>query len=328
MKGLEMVIFIVVFMFFWTFLALLLRRFVYKDKVTDKLKYFSRTGDQEIKGETGKGRSERSKKSFTLKTMAGFIPKTPFTAKKMSKLQMELDKADMSVTAEELTLMKIILSVGLPPLGYLLSKDIFITMLVLAAIWIVPRFIIKNKQKKRIQQFNDQLNEALMIIINSLRAGSSFLQFVNSVADETKDPISKEFKTMFKEMSLGIPDDVAFRNIMERVPSPDLTLVITAILIQKDIGGNLSKILENISDTIRERQKIKMEMKTLTAQGRMSGMILTVFPIFLGLVFYIFSKEQIMLLFKTSLGLIMVSVAAVMQFVGYLVINKIVKIEL
>ena len=167
-----------------------------------------------------------------------------------------------------------------------------------------------------------------MIISNALKAGYSFLQALAMAAEETPDPFSKEFKKMLKEMTLGITEEEALRSLLLRMESEDLKLVMNAILIQKDIGGNLSEILDNIGETIRERQKIKGELKTLTAQGRLSGIIVVMIPIFLGGTIYLLSKEYMILLFTTPMGIAMVSFSAFSQLIGIFMIKKIVDIEM
>ena len=129
-------------------------------------------------------------------------------------------------------------------------------------------------------------------------------------------------------MSLGISEEDALKNLLSRVDSEDLRLIVNVILIQKDIGGNLSEVLDNISETIREREKIKNELKTLTAQGRLSGIILMLIPIFLGVTIYLFNKEYILLLFTTSIGLIMVAAAVLSELLGLLMIRKIINIDM
>ncbi|WDC85547.1 type II secretion system F family protein [Caloramator sp. mosi_1] len=137
-----------------------------------------------------------------------------------------------------------------------------------------------------------------------------------------KDPLGKEFKRLLKEMSLGLPDVEAFKNLQNRIESEDLNILINAILIQKDIGGNLSEILDNISETIRERQKIKNELKTLTAQGRLTGMIISMLPVFLGGVIYIFNKEYIMLLLTTKIGIGMLIFSLLSELAGLFIIKR------
>lgn len=237
-------------------------------------------------------------------------------------------KADLPITVEELLVIKILSSFSFAFLAFAVFKDYFIIISMYILIWNVPRLIIKKKIKDRIKLFDNQLNEGITIISNSLKAGYSFLQAVAVVSEETSDPFSKEFKKLLKEMSLGISEEDALKNLLSRVDSEDLRLIMNAILIQKDIGGDLSEILDNISETIRERQKIKNELKTLTAQGKLSGLILMLMPVFLGIVIYLFNREYMLLLFKTSIGLSMVATAVISEIFGLLMIRKIVNIDI
>lgn len=175
--------------------------------------------------------------------------------------------------------------------------------------------------------FDSQLTEAIVVISNSLKAGYSFLQSVAVVSEQIKEPLGKEFRRLLKEMSLGMPEVEAYRNLQNRVQSEDLNLLINALLIQKDIGGNLSEILDNISETIRERQKIKNELKTLTAQGRLTGMIISLLPVFLGFIIYLFNKEYIMLLFTTKIGIGMLIFSFISEIIGLIIIKKIINVD-
>jgi len=223
---------------------------------------------------------------------------------------------------------KILSSSSFAFLAFAVFKDFIIILIVYILIWNVPRFIIAKRKKDRIKLFDSQLNEGITIISNALKAGYSFLQSIAVVSEETCDPFSKEFKKLLKEMSLGISEEDALRNLLNRIESEDLRLMMNVILIQKDIGGNLSEILDNISETIRERQKIRNELKTLTAQGRLSGVILILMPVFLGITIYLFNREYMMLLFTTSIGLAMVSGAVISELFGLLMIKKIINIDM
>lgn len=314
---------LLIFLFAWTIISAILIIIFNKDKPIDKLKYFDE--DYVLKE---KYKEDKKNRISIFKLLSTLVPKSGLNKKKDKKLEIELMKADLPITAEELLIIKILSSSAFAFLAFAVFKDYFIVILVYALIWNVPRFIISRRKKEKIQLFDSQLNEGITIISNSLKAGYSFLQSVAVVSEETSDPFSKEFKKLLKEMSLGIPEEDALKNLLSRVESEDLRLIMNAILIQKDIGGNLSEILDNISETIRERQKIKNELRTLTAQGRLSGYILTLLPVCLGLVIYLFNKEYIMLLFTTSLGLGMVAAAVVSEIFGLLMIKKIINIDM
>lgn len=310
---------IMVFLLAWVFISAILIILFNKEKTIDKLKYFDE--DYVLKE---KYKDEKKNRISILKAIATLVPHF----KSNKKLEIELVKADLPITVEELLVLKILSSSAFAFLAFALFKDYFIVIVVYVLTWNVPRFIISSRKKERIKLFDSQLNEGITIISNSLKAGYSFLQAIAVVAEETSDPFSKEFKKLLKEMSLGISEEDALKNLLSRVESEDLRLIMNAILIQKDIGGNLSEILDNISETIRERQKMKNELRTLTAQGRLSGIILMLIPIFLGMAIYLFNKEYMMLLFTTSMGLIMVTAAIISEMFGLLMIKKIINIDM
>lgn len=314
---------VLIFMFIWTLISAAFFIFLYKEKPIEKLKYYDE--DYVIKE---KLKGNKKNKISLLKLLSNLIPNIKFNRKRNEKLENELMKADLPITPEELLIVKILSSTSFAFLFFAMFKDILIVVIIFIAVWNIPKFIISKRKKDRIKLFNEQLNEGVMIMSNSLKAGYSFLQSTAVVVEETKAPFSKEFRKLLKEMSLGISEEDALRNILERMESEDLRLIVNAILIQKDIGGNLSEILDNISETIRERQKIKNELKTLTAQGKLSGIVVMLIPIFLGIAIYFLNKEYVMLLFNTTLGIVMVTTAFVNQILGLIIIKKIINIDM
>jgi tight adherence protein B len=317
------IIMLLIFLFILTLTSGILITIVYKEKSIDKLKYYDE--DFAIKE---KIQNDKKNKLSVLTILSNLIPNINFSEKYHKKLETELMKSDIPITVEELLVVKIITSVAFAFLTYVLLKDFIITLFIFILIWILPKVIISYRKKERVKTFNEQLNEGTMIISNSLKAGYSFLQAIAAVSAETKDPFAKEFKKLLKEMSLGISEEIALQNMLNRMESQDLRLIVNAILIQKDIGGNLSEILDNISETIRERQKIQNELKTLTAQGRLSGIIVMLIPFSLGITLYFLNKEYIMLLFTTPSGLIMITIAFINQILGLIMIRKIINIDM
>ena len=200
-------------------------------------------------------------------------------------------------------------------------------LLLLPIILVAPGFYVSRKIAKRIKKFESQLNDALSIMANSLRAGFSFFQAMDTVSKEMPDPISKEFARSLKEMNFGTSSEDALRNMAERIGSADLDLLVTAILIQRQVGGNLAEILETISQTIRERIKILGEIRTLTAQGRMSGYIIGGLPIILLGVLYLINGEYVGLLFSNKIGWALLFGGMVSEIFGVLLIKNIVSIE-
>ncbi len=244
-----------------------------------------------------------------------------------NKLQRELIKAHILLKAEEFITVSIISSLLTALLFSLVFKNILVGIPFLIPGWIFPGMFVKSKKKKRVCILNGQLADAIVLISNSLKAGYSFLQAVEMVSKEMPPPISEEFYQVQKEINLGYTTEQALENLISRVESDDLGLVITAVLIQRQAGGNLAEILDNISSTIRDRIKIKGEIRTLTAQGRISGVIISMVPVGLGLILQLTSPDYMGLLFENKIGWCILGLAVVMQLVGIYSINKIIKIE-
>lgn len=314
---------IIIFLFVWTLVISILLPFFNRVKPIDKLKYFE--DDYEIKKNL---ENTKISKGGPLKLLSSIIPSSRINKNDFKELELELIRADMPITVEELLLIKVLFSTALTFLAFALFKSYILLPLIFILVWNSPKLIIARRKKERIKVFDGQLNEGIMIISNSLKAGYSFLQALAVASEETTDPFSKEFKKMLKEMNLGISEEEALKNLLLRMESADLRLIMNAILIQKDIGGNLSEILDNIGETIRERQKIQGELKTLTAQGRLSGLIVILIPFFLGSAIYLLNKEYMMLLFTTPIGIGMICFSVMNQVFGVLMIRKIVNVDM
>ena len=193
-----------------------------------------------------------------------------------------------------------------------------------------PRFYVKRQQRQRLNRFNDQLADLLNLMVNGLRAGYSTMQAMEAISRELPPPISDEFRRVVQEMQLGVPMETALDNLLRRIPSPDLDFVITAINVQREVGGNLSEILDSISFTIRERVRIKGEIRVLTAQVRASGTLLSLVPVVLTLILWFLNREYLMSFFDgpapicgwAAIVLIVVMIAS-----GYFTMMKIADIE-
>jgi tight adherence protein B len=242
-------------------------------------------------------------------------------------IQAQLIKAHIPLKGEEFITLCIISAITFMIVFFIVSKSI-ITGLTLGTIgWYLPILFVKSKKKKRIKLLNDQLGDAISLISNSLKAGYSFFQAIDATSTEMSGSIAEEFAQVKKEINLGLSTEYALENLVKRVESDDLELMITAILIQRQVGGNLAEILDNISETIRERIRIKGEVKTLTAQGRMSGLIISILPPAMGVVLALINPKHIGVLFTSKLGLMMVGISIIMELLGIYFINQIVKIE-
>jgi len=192
-----------------------------------------------------------------------------------------------------------------------------------------PGIYMKSQQKKRLQKFNDQLSDMLNLMVNGLRAGYSTMQAMEAISKELPSPICDEFRRVIQEMQIGISMETALDNLLRRIPSEDLDFVVTAINVQREVGGNLSEILDNISFTIRERVRIKGEVRVLTSQVRTSGSVLSLIPFFLVLVLWFLNPEYLMSV--TQGGPIITSaiicVVLGLIFTSYFIMMKIADIE-
>lgn len=239
----------------------------------------------------------------------------------------KLLQANIPLRVEELVVGEVAINTILTTLVFVFTHDCIMSLLSFTLVLFAPFFWIRIAKQKRIKRFNLQIGESLNVISNSLKAGYGFLYAIEVVSKEMPEPISQEFGKVIQEINLGITTEQALINLTERVGSEDLDLIVTALLIQRQVGGNLAEVLDNISKTIRERIRISGEIKTLTAQGRISGMIIGLLPIGLGVVLYLVNPSYISILFNHPVGLAMIGGGLFNMIIGFLLIKKIITIE-
>ncbi len=216
--------------------------------------------------------------------------------------------------------------VVLTAVAYLIFRNYFaISGFVIG--FFLPRIVVNVTKSRRLGKFNDQLGDAINLIVNSLRAGFSMPIAMETVASNMPAPISEEFHRVVLEVGLGISLENALDNMLRRVPSQDLDLLVTAVSVQHEVGGNLAEILDTISSTIRERVRIQGEIKTLTAQGEFTGYLLSALPFILTVVISLMSREYMEPMFTTPCGWIMFGVAFIIIVLGFIIIRKIIRIE-
>jgi tight adherence protein B len=191
----------------------------------------------------------------------------------------------------------------------------------------LPWLYVKNRRSARLYKFEEQFPEALDLIARAVRAGHAFGAGLKMVADELHEPVGPEFKKAFEEQNFGLSMKESLNNLSMRVPSLDVRFFSTAVLIQRETGGNLAEILDNLAAVVRERFKIRRQVRTHTAHGRYTGYVLMALPPFLAIALQFMNPEHMELLFKDSIGQMLIMVAIVMQTVGFLWIKQVVKIE-
>ncbi|MGJ9384754.1 type II secretion system F family protein [Salipaludibacillus sp. CF4.18] len=248
-------------------------------------------------------------------------------SKKKESLENQLSVAGIPMKPEEFTAFQWFASIIIGGVLHLLLGNWLFFVIGAAFGLILPKIWLKGKQKKRIKQFNDALPGMITSIIGSLRAGFSFPQSLQMIAEESYSPIKEEVQLVLKSMQYGTNVEDALVEWKNRMPSEDLDLLVEAILIQRQVGGNLAYLLGKIVDTTRERTKIQDQIKTLTAQGRLSGIIISLLPVVLGFIIYLMNPAYITTLFIHPIGQVMLGIALIGGIIGFVLIKKITTIE-
>ena len=307
--------------------------------ISDRLeRYASSSKPDPVKaGAAGQGGvAELISQSQALASLNRVVERRDFGA----NLSRDIARADLRLKPSEFLLIWGAVTVGVP-LVMLLLSPFFTTLgnplfLLIGGFvgFLIPRFWLARRKSGRLNSFNKQLPDTITLIANALRAGSSFLQAIELVVRESRPPISTEFGRVIREVNLGLPFDQALENMVRRVRSDDLELMATAISIQHQVGGNLAEILDSIAYTIRERVRIKGEIKTLTAQQRMSGYVVAGLPIGLAGILFIIAPNFMKPMFDNPpailglpAGVVILMFGMFMMFIGFLFIRRIVDIE-
>jgi tight adherence protein B len=257
-----------------------------------------------------------------------------------ANLARDIARADLKLKPGEFIALWAGSIVGVPALFYVLGVVLSplttpLALVIGAGIGAyLPRMWLNRRRASRLNAFNKQLPDTITLIANALRAGSSFLQAIEMVVREARPPISTEFARVVREVNLGLAFDVALDNMVRRVRSDDMELMATAITIQHQVGGNLAEILDSIAFTIRERVRIKGEIRTLTAQQRMSGYVVALLPIIL-VAFLMVAEPTFMepmfwnppAFLGLPLGVAMLALGGTFMLIGFLLIQRIVAIE-
>lgn len=246
-------------------------------------------------------------------------------------LSRNLARADLKFRPAEFIALMVLSAIVVGAMGALLSRSVGFTLLSVAVGIYVPIWYMRRAQKRRLKEFNDQLGDMLNLVVNGLRAGYSTLMALEAVGRELPQPISTEFRRVVQEIQLGIPMEDALTHLVRRIDSDDLDMIITAIEVQREVGGNLAEILDTISHTIRERVRIKGEIQALTAQGQITAWALSLMPVGLSLLLYLINREYMGAFFAPetrACGIPMLVVAGLMVIAGFFITQKIVDIDI
>lgn len=243
------------------------------------------------------------------------------------RLRATLYQANVKWTAGGLILMCTACFVFPAYLVYLRTGAVAFALLIGLLLGATPFVYVLHKRSKRFQKFEEQLPEALNLMVSALRAGHSLVAALGLVGSESPDPIGVEFKIACDEQNYGVELRTALDNLVSRVPLQDVRIVATAILIQKESGGNLAEVLDKTAYVIRERFRLKRQVRIHTAQGRLTGWILSFLPIVLGIGLYFVDPDHMSLLWKRDIGVKLLYASAAMTITGALIIRKIVNME-
>ncbi|HEV8516183.1 MAG TPA: type II secretion system F family protein [Candidatus Limnocylindrales bacterium] len=307
--------------------------------ISARLERYAAGGRPEQAAQTGESSgpiSDLISQSAAMATLNRAVEQRDFGA----NLAREIARADLKLKPSEYLAIWGAAIVGIPAAMFVLGA-IFPTLrspvfLIGGAVigFFAPRFWLKHRQGQRLKAFNTRLADTITLIANALRAGSSFLQAIEMVVRESEPPISTEFGRVIREVNLGLPFDEALQNMVRRVRSDDLELMATAISVQHQVGGNLAEILDSIAYTIRERVRIKGEIRTLTAQQRLSGLVVGLLPIGLTGALTVIAPGYMDPMFQKPpevyglpAGTIILAFGGFMMFLGFMAIRKIVDIE-
>lgn len=243
------------------------------------------------------------------------------------RLRSLLYQANLKWTAGGLILMSAACFAFPAYLIYLRTGAVVFALLIGLLLGGTPFVFVLHKRRQRFNKFEQGLPDALDLMVSALRAGHSLVSSLGLVAQEAPDPIGGEFRICFEEQNYGLELRTAMSNLAARVPLQDLKIVITAILIQKESGGNLAEVLDKTAYVIRERFRLKRQVRVHTAQGRMTGWILSFLPLVLGIALYLVNPQTMSILWKRPIGIKLLYTAASMTIVGAFIIRKIVNMD-
>jgi tight adherence protein B len=244
-----------------------------------------------------------------------------------ANLATQLARANLKFTVGEFMALTVILVIGFGAAAFILRRDLIITVIACLVGFFGPWVYVALMRGRRLKAFNDQLSDTINLMVNGIRAGYSVMQAMEAVAEEMGPPISVEFARVVREVQLGITLEQALDNMLRRITSDDLDMMITAIKVQREVGGNLAEVLDSISYTIRERVRIKGDIQALTSYGRGAGNLLSALPVILSVIIYLISPNFMGQLFEDPCGWVMIGISILGIIVGYLIIRKIVDID-
>jgi tight adherence protein B len=298
------------------------------DSVDARMARYAGPGSGQIAADAAEKTKKKAKRKKERKEIDPFATLSADVEDKRfaTKVQRDLARANLKLRVAEYYYIRIGASLALGVLLFVL-RDPLSGVIGFILGYMLPRFWVGRRIGGRLAAFNKQLPDTTTLLSNSLRAGSSFLQSIELVSREGGPPMSEEMGRVVREVNLGLGMEEALHNLVRRIKSDDLDLMVTAISIQQQVGGNLAEVLDTIAFTIRERIRIKGDINTLTAQGRVSGYLVAFLPIGLGAALNAINPAFMEPLFTQTIGRILIGVGVVMMTIGFFAIKKITDIK-
>lgn len=313
-----LLIFVTVFCFFYAFFLLFFeRRYTVKQRLIHAGKDLGRYETDESKSQT--------------RFLTGFVQQTTKNIEKSNyyaRIKSKLLQAYVKMKPIEFIEVSLLSGLVLASILYLLAGKWLIVIIGFVAGFKIPEMVIETIRQKRAKQLNDQLPQALSLIANGLRAGFSFTQAMAVVGREMEAPIADEFSKVLRDNSYGKTMEEALQDLGKRTDDEDLDIFITTLVIQQQVGGDLSEVLDIISETIRERVKLKGDIRTLIAQSKMSAWVIGILPVAIGAALFALNPSYMGTMLRDPLGLVLLAVAGGMMLIGAFILTKIVKVKL
>lgn len=244
------------------------------------------------------------------------------------KLDRLIDMAGVNIEVKLFILLILVAAIAGFFIGLSLRRGLLPAVIICVLCAMVPLFYLRFKKNNRLQRFTEQFPEALDMISRSLRAGHAFSSAIQLVGNEMSEPLAGLFKTVYEEQTLGLSLRDALSQMLERMPSMDLRLFVTAVNVHREVGGNLADTLERLAQTIRERIRIRRQVRVYSAQGRLSGYILAALPIFVAIFLYFFIPDYIKELVAVKTGWYIIGAAVAAQIIGFFIIRKLIMIKI
>lgn len=238
-----------------------------------------------------------------------------------------LDDLFLTIPPQQLLWLTILGGFAMLTLTFVLTGSLLVGAVAALPGALAPRLALKVMKQKRLKKFNEQLVEAMVTMTNALRSGVALPKAFQIVAHDMPKPICQEFGILVQEMRLGMDVEEAMDSMLERMPGQDLELVVTSVSISNSVGGNLAEVFDRLAETIRERYRIEGRIDALTAQGRMQGILVSILPIFVGLMIYMIDPKMMEPMFNQTAGIVCLVVMVIMECLGYFFVRKVTNIE-